>query len=721
MSDQHTTNAQLLAELANLRQQAIRLKAKQVRLNERLHDSEERYRSVADFTYDWEYWLGADGQFRYVSPSCERVTGYPAQAFMDNPALLDEIIHPDDQTLWAKHVHNIEGGEIEPIDLRILHRNGQERWISHVCRPVFSETGQPLGQRASNRDIPLRKRAEAEIRLRTAALEAAANGIVITDRDGQILWVNPAMSRLTGYSLEEFIHQNPRLLKSGIHDRDFYKNLWNTVLAGEVWHGEVINRRKDGSLYTEEQMITPVRTTGGEITHFIAIKQDVTERKRAEEAERRQRQLAEALRDTAAALNSTLDFEAVLDRILDHVGRIVQHDAANIMLIDAEGYAQFHRGHGYRELSVNKRFESLRVKVAEVANLQHIVDTGQALVISDTRTDPGWIELPASRWIRSYVSAPIQVKGRVIGFMNLESTTPNFFQPIHAEGLKALTDQAAVAIENARLYDAIRHHAEELEQQIAERKRAEEALRRSNLELQNRNEDLDAFAHTVAHDLKSPVSLVIGYSDELASETDMVTEEEQRQGLAAIARAGHKMNSIINELLLLAEIRTSEVAGQPLDMSSLVKEALQRLAEISIDQHAQIVLPETWPVALGYGPWIEEVWVNYLSNALKYGGAPSAPPRIELGAEAQSDGMVRFWIRDHGPGIPAESQARLFTQFTRLDQVRAKGHGLGLSIVRRIVEKLGGQVGVISQVGKGSTFFFALPRANIEHESEAAK
>ena len=120
-------------------------------------------------------------------------------------------------------------------------------------------------------------------------------------------------------------------------------------------------------------------------------------------------------------------------------------------------------------------------------------------------------------------------------------------------------------------------------------------------------------------------------------------------------------------------------------------------------------------MALGYGPWIEEVWVNYLSNALKYGGSPSTPPQIELGAEAQPDGLVRFWLRDHGPGIPAESQAHLFTQFTRLDQVRAQGHGLGLSIVRRIVEKLGGQVGVISQVGQGSTFFFALPGANAEH------
>ena len=118
--------------------------------------------------------------------------------------------------------------------------------------------------------------------------------------------------------------------------------------------------------------------------------------------------------------------------------------------------------------------------------------------------------------------------------------------------------------------------------------------------------------------------------------------------------------------------------------------------------------PSEWPSAMGHAPWVEEVWVNYLSNAIKYGGSESEPPRIELGAETQADGMIRFWVHDNGPGIAPEDQARLFTPFTRLDQARATGHGLGLSIVRRIAEKLGGQASVDSQVGQGSTFSFTL-------------
>ena len=169
---------------------------------------------------------------------------------------------------------------------------------------------------------------------------------------------------------------------------------------------------------------------------------------------------------------------------------------------------------------------------------------------------------------------------------------------------------------------------------------------------------------------------------------------------------------IIEELLLLAELRDAQVETELLDMSTVVAEAQQRLAHMIGKCQAEVVVqqPEAWPKAWGHAPWIEEVWANYLANALKYGGAPSAAPRIELGATPQPDGMVRFWVRDHGPGLTPEQQALLFTPFTRLDRSR-KGHGLGLSIVRRIMEKLGGQAVVESAgiPGEGSCFYFTLP------------
>jgi two-component system sensor histidine kinase/response regulator len=146
-------------------------------------------------------------------------------------------------------------------------------------------------------------------------------------------------------------------------------------------------------------------------------------------------------------------------------------------------------------------------------------------------------------------------------------------------------------------------------------------------------------------------------------------------------------------------------------MADIVSEAQKRLADLVAERQAEISVPDEWPTVVGYAPWVEEVWVNYISNAVKYGGRPEqgVPPRAGLGFDAPINAHVRFWVRDKGPGLVPEEQARLFASFTRLHQVRAEGHGLGLSIVRRIAERLGGEVGVESEVGQGSVFYFTLP------------
>lgn len=243
---------------------------------------------------------------------------------------------------------------------------------------------------------------------------------------------------------------------------------------------------------------------------------------------------------------------------------------------------------------------------------------------------------------------------------------------------------------------------------IGERVKAEQILREYALELQARNEDLNAYAHTVAHDLKVPLNPIIGFAEILEKEYNTLPDEELRRYLGIIARTGRKMNFIIEELLLLAEVSTERTKLSPLAMGSIVTEARRRLASMIEEYQPEITLPDAWPLVWGHGLWVEEVWVNYISNAIKYGGQP---PRLELGATLQSDGMVRFWVRDNGYGLTPQEQAQLFTPFTRLSQVRATGHGLGLSIVRRIVEKLDGTVGVESQVGRGSVFSFTLRQA----------
>jgi GAF domain-containing protein len=284
---------------------------------------------------------------------------------------------------------------------------------------------------------------------------------------------------------------------------------------------------------------------------------------------------------------------------------------------------------------------------------------------------------------------PIWAGDRILGFAQVwESKTPRRFTASEIATGQMLIHQAAVTIENARLV---------------------EALRQRTVELQARNEELDAFAHTVAHDLKTPLNSLIGYGHVLEQRLTQMSDEELRGGLQMIAQSGQKVDTIINELLLLTSVRKmEEVEVEPLDMAVIVAEARERLTGMVEEYQAEIVVVDDWPVVLGRGQWVEEVWVNYMSNALKYGGRP---PRVELGATEQGDGTARFWIRDNGPGLTPEEQVRLFTPFTRLDQVSAKGHGLGLSIVRRIVEKMGGQVDVESQAGQGTVFAFVLPMA----------
>lgn len=223
--------------------------------------------------------------------------------------------------------------------------------------------------------------------------------------------------------------------------------------------------------------------------------------------------------------------------------------------------------------------------------------------------------------------------------------------------------------------------------------------------LQARNRDLEEYVHMVAHDLKEPL-VVMAFASNLITRIPELGSERLQEYLRQMGLTAHEMKRIINNLLLFAQVGKAEAPVGPVHMAEVVASVQDRLSHLIREQRAQIVLPEAWPVAIGYGPWIEEVWTNYLSNGLKYGGRP---PYLELGASAQTDGVVRFWVRDNGPGIPPAIHARLFTSINHLGNIKDPQHGLGLPIVFRLVEKLGGQVGVESEPGTGSRFFFTLP------------
>jgi PAS domain S-box-containing protein len=496
---------------------------------------------------------------------------------------------------------------------------------------------------------------------------------------------------VTGYTPDDYA-TDPYLWYRMIYwqDRDAVNQHIGQIVRDHI--PPPLNHRivhKDGSLRWVRNVVVPRYDTEGNLIAYDGLVSDITEQKRAEEAVAHERDLLFILMDN---LPDTIYFKDTSSRFT----RVNRAQAETL------GLAHPEEAIGKTDLD----FFSPEHAEAAYADEQKIIETGQPLI--------GKLEQLISaggdfiRWV-SCTKVPIKDKeGKIVGMVGMS-------------------------------------------RDITELVEAQEALRQYTAELQARNEELDTFAHTVAHDLKHTLSIIIGLSEVLESEVACgeLSPEEMRSYLGRIAQRGRKMNNIIDELLLLSSVRqVDELKLVPLDMASIVAEAQERLADVIASRQASFSLPDmaSWPTALGHAPWIEEVWLNYISNAVKYGGTPDEAPCVELGAEpvllspeeAERRGVgegtvspmkflpdtssqlstgqaleyVRFWVRDNGPGLTPEEQARLFTPFTRLEQAQVKGYGLGLSIVRRIVDKLGGYVGVESRVGQGSLFFFALPKAS---------
>lgn len=256
------------------------------------------------------------GQWLRVNAKMCAITGYSAEELLR--MRVPELTHPQDREHDWQCFQRVISGEVPDYHLekRYLRKDGSITWVSVNVAVVRDSAGRAVRTMATIEDINERKRAEEALHLQSAALEAAANAIMISDRAGVVQWVNQAFTSITGYAREEIIGLNPRLLKSGKHDAAFYRQLWDTIQSGKVWHSEMVNRHKDGHFYPEEATITPVRDKDGVIGHFISVKQDITERKRAElELERTHEQLVALSRQAAVAEFAT--------GILHNVGNVL--------------------------------------------------------------------------------------------------------------------------------------------------------------------------------------------------------------------------------------------------------------------------------------------------------------------------------------------------------------------------------------------------------------
>jgi PAS domain S-box-containing protein len=613
-----------------------------------------------------------------------------------------------------------------PTVSEVTVEEGEQALVYRVRRSKLATEGtEPAGTVLVLHDITESKRAadalqqsqamlvkqNAELNKLTQAIEQSANIVVITSVEGTIEYVNPKFTETTGHTADEVRGQKLSLLKPGERTTAHYGDLWTCILAGREWRGQFHNRRKDGSLYWEQATIAPVTDATGQITHLVAVMEDITARKEAEAALVQQAERLQALNEMRQSILEANQPETVAIAAVGRLHKLLACQRVLALALDTTGTL--------RLLAAEASTPGLpSVDPDDYLPLmeEHALKRGSILDIPDlaSATNPSPLQQALlDQGIGSYVVAPLHFQGELVGMLNLESFAPTAFSE---EDITIATEVAASLTLAVR---QIQLHAK-AEEELAERI---EAVR----QLRARNEELDAFAHTVAHDLKNPLSTLIAYADLLEDDFSGSDDEILAESVPVIADSGRQMSTIIDELLLMSSVRSiEEIEIQPLDMAEIVSEALLRLRREIRKTGADVIVADTWPRALGHGPWVVEVWVNFVSNALKYGGSP---PRVELGPATRDDlyqctheagpaavgrlpgtGQVIFYVRDNGSGVPPDEQANLFTPFERLHQDRADGHGLGLSIVQRIVHKLGGQTGMTSS-RDGSTFYFCLPAA----------
>ncbi len=284
-----------------------------------LEESREKYRILAEYSPNWEYWLGANGDYLYVSPACADISGFTPEDFTLNPDLMQNIIHADDLSLWTTHRETVNTSTqhvAAPLNFRIIDRNGEEHWIEHICKPVIDAHGRFLGSRGTHRDITERKKVQQQLILASTVFENASEGILITDADNAILSVNKAFVNVMGYTQDEVLGQTPRLFQSGRCSRNFYQKMWDAITNNGSWQGEIWNRCKDGTLHPYLLNISVVHGQSANITHHVAVYTDLSHIKNTE------RQLDYLVHhDPLTALPNRVLFQQLLEHALQQAKR----------------------------------------------------------------------------------------------------------------------------------------------------------------------------------------------------------------------------------------------------------------------------------------------------------------------------------------------------------------------------------------------------------------
>jgi len=408
-----------------------------------LQRSEARLNSIFNNVAIGMYRTTPEGEIRFANRALVEMMGFDSfeQLVGRNLEEIGIIDQADRQEFFQRIEEN---SYVTGFEAKWKKADGTLIFVRESAKAIRDPDGKIIYYEGAAEDISAHVEVQKQLRLQSAALDAAANAILICDRSGDILWVNPAFEDMTGYEMAEVIGKKPSILKSGMHDEEFYRQFWETISSGLVWQGEMINRRKDGSFYTEQQTIAPLLDSINEITHFIAIKEDITSRKVADEITQRHLNEMKILNAVAAIGVEETDEDTLIERVTRIIGENLYSDHFGVMLLGESKQALLIHP-SYRGLPEGFSKEIIKLSEGVVGP---VAASGKSRIISDTSEVPEFIySMPG---ICSGLSIPLVAGERVIGVINSESTQINAFSEEDERLLTTVAGQLATAIERVR-------------------------------------------------------------------------------------------------------------------------------------------------------------------------------------------------------------------------------------------------------------------------------
>ncbi len=540
----------------------------------------------------------------------------------------------------------------------------------------------------------LRRQGE-QLKLHLAALQSAANAIMFTDPAGTIQWVNEAFTRLTGYTPAEAIGRNPRFLNSGKQGPAFFREMWDTLRAGRVWHGELINKRKDGSLYHEEMTITPVKESRGAPLRFIAIKQDVTERKRAEAALERRNLHLRLLQQASARLLGGQEPVQILRELHPQIAQVFGADAF-LLYRPGNGRLQLEASGGF-SAEQQQKLQTLRSGCAICARPAAALQT---MVATHVQTR----EVPNRRFVRklglrSYLHHPLVINNRIHGTLAFASRRREDYDAVDQEFFATVARTLAEALERQRLQSELRHHASNLEHTVHER----------TAKLRETVTELEQMSYAMIHDLRAPLRVIHSFPTLVAEDPQNRLTGESRELLRKLQAAAERMDHLVRDVLNYARIVRREIPLQPVNVAALAADVIASHPQFRTSGVEVFIAPDL-PAVLANPGALGQCLSQLLANAVRF-ARPGTKPVIAIKSEIAEAGFARLIVEDNGIGIAPELRERIFGLFNRLANT-GEGTGMGLAIVRKAVERMGGRLGVDSQPGHGSRFWIELKLAS---------